>query len=66
MSDIRGKGGVGFIDEAAFHKTHMAWPRRCRVCGCTGTRACMTEDGPCFWLEEDLCSGCLDREDGNV
>jgi len=38
--------------------------RKCRVCGCTDTQACMTEDGPCFWLEEDLCSTHIDEEDG--
>lgn len=31
----------------------------CRGCGCTDTSACMTEDGPCRWIEEDLCSGCV-------
>lgn len=29
----------------------------CRVCGCTESRAC--PDG-CYWVEEDLCSECLD------
>lgn len=38
--------------------------RKCRVCGCTDTQACMTEEGPCFWLEEDLCSAHIDEEDG--
>ncbi|MDO8837992.1 MAG: hypothetical protein Q7V31_03625 [Parvibaculum sp.] len=37
--------------------------RRCRVCGCTQNNACMTDEGPCYWIEKDLCSGCLDRED---
>ena len=40
--------------------------RQCRVCGCTQMQACQTEDGPCFWLEDDLCSGCLDAEDGDA
>ncbi|MBX3447537.1 MAG: hypothetical protein KF765_12355 [Parvibaculaceae bacterium] len=40
--------------------------RQCRVCGCTQENACQTEDGPCFWLEDDLCSGCLDAENGDV
>lgn len=30
----------------------------CRVCGCTDDRACMTEHGPCSWVEADLCSAC--------
>jgi hypothetical protein len=28
---------------------------KCRVCGCTDTRAC---EGGCSWAEEDLCSSC--------
>ncbi|MDR3510674.1 MAG: hypothetical protein P4L73_03510 [Caulobacteraceae bacterium] len=32
--------------------------RACRVCGCTWFRACLTEDGPCWWVEDDLCSAC--------
>ncbi len=32
--------------------------RKCRVCGCTKDKACMTKDGPCHWVEEDLCSAC--------
>lgn len=34
----------------------------CRVCGCTEARACVTEDGPCWWVEGDLCSACAARE----
>jgi hypothetical protein len=32
--------------------------RRCRVCGCTELNACLTADGPCWWVEWDLCSAC--------
>jgi len=32
--------------------------QRCRVCGCTENTPCMTEDGPCYWVEKDLCSAC--------
>lgn len=32
--------------------------RKCRVCGCTDDKACHTEDGPCHWVEPDLCSAC--------
>lgn len=28
----------------------------CRICGCTENRACMTDAGPCSWVEPDLCS----------
>lgn len=30
--------------------------RRCRVCGCTGPRAC---PGGCSWVGPNLCSQCL-------
>lgn len=30
----------------------------CRLCGCTETTACLTEAGPCWWVEPDLCSAC--------
>lgn len=28
----------------------------CRVCGCTWNNAC---SGGCYWVEEDLCSQCV-------
>lgn len=31
--------------------------RMCRVCGCSEEDACET-DGPCWWVWDDLCSGC--------
>lgn len=43
----------------------VAIGQRCRVCGCSDFDACMTDDGPCWWVEEDLCSGC-DDSDGFV
>ncbi|MGC6589093.1 hypothetical protein ACPV3A_29630 [Paenibacillus sp. Dod16] len=32
----------------------------CNVCGCTDNNACVSEYGPCYWLNEehDLCSEC--------
>ncbi len=37
----------------------------CRVCGCTEFDACITEGMvPCHWVEPDLCSACVDKEDG--
>jgi hypothetical protein len=30
----------------------------CRECGCTEDLACMTDDGPCHWVEPGLCSAC--------
>jgi hypothetical protein len=38
-------------------------PGSCRRCGCTDDRACQTEDGPCFWVEDDLCSACATDEE---
>lgn len=32
--------------------------RTCRVCGCTDEKPCITEDGSCHWVENDLCSVC--------
>lgn len=64
MSDIRGYSGFVVLDEAAFHEAPLLPPRKCRACGCTQNAACMTEEGPCYWIEEDLCSACLDAEDG--
>lgn len=32
--------------------------RRCRVCGCTDTAACLVDGVPCSWVEPDLCSAC--------
>lgn len=34
----------------------------CRVCGCTDNNACITEVGPCWWVEEELCSACDNLE----
>lgn len=32
----------------------------CKVCGCTDNNACVSENGPCSWLNKahDLCSEC--------
>ncbi|MGG7535326.1 hypothetical protein [Rhizobium sp. 12,4] len=38
----------------------------CRQCGCTDDRACMTEHGPCHWVEADLCSACAPTADKAV
>lgn len=41
-------------------------PRRCRVCGCTDATPCMGSEGPCSWVEEDLCSGCSPEAEGEA
>lgn len=33
--------------------------QKCRVCGCAWDHAC--EDG-CYWVEDDLCSKCVGKE----
>lgn len=33
----------------------------CRVCGCTDSRACVTNGAPCHWVEADLCSACAEK-----
>lgn len=41
----------------------MTKVRTCTRCGCTDDRACMTINGPCFWLKRGICSGCgTDKE----
>ena len=35
-------------------------PRTCRVCGCQQRRAC---PGGCYWVEEDLCSACVEKDE---
>jgi hypothetical protein len=37
--------------------------RQCHVCGCHDLAACQTEDGPCHWVEHDLCSACAPKGD---
>lgn len=37
----------------------------CRECGCWDWNACVGGlDGPCWWVEEDLCSECAARQQG--
>lgn len=33
--------------------------QKCRVCGCTWDNAC---EGGCYWVEDDLCSKCAEKE----
>jgi hypothetical protein len=49
------EGGVGHGPAAG--------ERACRICGCTDERACVTDAGPCFWVEVDVCSACVDLAD---
>ncbi|MYE59300.1 MAG: hypothetical protein F4X35_06960 [Alphaproteobacteria bacterium] len=39
----------------------------CRECGCWDWNACVdARDGPCWWVEEDLCSVCAGRLQGDA
>lgn len=38
----------------------MLLVKKCRICGCTDNNAC-TEG--CYWVEDDLCSNCVDNEE---
>ncbi|MBX3488888.1 GNAT family N-acetyltransferase [Parvibaculum sp.] len=53
----------GIVPEAVEYRIELTPPgmRRCRVCGCTQNKACVTPAGPCWWIAADLCSGCADR-----
>lgn len=47
------------LDELADEATSIA---QCRVCGCTDDDCteCVERTGqPCWWVEPDLCSGCV-------
>lgn len=44
---------------AAGHLGNKLGRRRCRICGCTDDRACVTDGVPCHWVEDDLCSACV-------
>jgi len=35
----------------------------CRVCGCTDEEAC---EGGCTWVEPDLCSSCVEKEEAQL
>src|SRR6185295_16518972 len=43
--------------------------RKCRVCGCTDNNCeqCIKKTGsPCHWVEEDLCSACVETSEIKV
>lgn len=41
----------------------MSGIRTCRVCGCTDLEAC---PGGCYWVEDDLCSRCVEEVNGDA
>lgn len=47
------------------YEDNFAEMRNCRACGCTDLdcRQCIQKTGqPCSWVEEDLCSACVEQE----
>lgn len=42
----------------------MTNPRACRFCGCTETTACVSADGPCYWVGPTVCSACAVTRNG--
>ncbi len=36
---------------------------RCVRCGCTDATPCLTDVGACHWASDEVCSGCVTRED---
>lgn len=43
------------VSAALLRDAAAASERKCRVCGCSDFNAC---PGPCYWVEDDLCSEC--------
>ncbi len=44
----------------------MTLVRTCRGCGCTDHAACSTMAGPCWWVDDDLCSRCAGIDGADV
>ena len=34
-------------------------PRLCRICACSEADACLSHQGACSWVKQDLCSTCF-------
>lgn len=49
-------------DAAQLAMRPFAAEQTCEVCGCTDSRACMTDQGPCFWVKPGLCSACVEKQ----
>jgi hypothetical protein len=50
--------------QSFFPRLHGCEPRKCRLCDCTDQdcRQCIKRTGgECYWIEEDLCSACVDQ-----
>ncbi|WP_206458683.1 hypothetical protein [Anaerovorax sp. IOR16] len=49
--------GGGYSTEFLLKVPKRYDEQKCRICGCTWYNAC---PGGCYWVEEDLCSACVD------
>jgi len=49
-----------FLQGAHFLCAECQDEKICRVCGCSEFLPCETGEGPCHWVEEDLCSACVE------
>ena len=46
------------VDKNKYNIPVQFFNEKCRICGCTWHNACV---GGCYWVEEDLCSRCVDK-----
>lgn len=54
---------VRIMQSLQFGDEPKADERTCKICGCTDSRACVDEDGPCHWPAPgvDVCSSCANK-----
>ena len=60
MAIIFGPDGLPMV-EIRDGEHPVAAENKCRVCGCTDDDCfccIMHTGGPCYWIEDDLCSAC--------
>lgn len=60
MSDSQITEELEILDASA------SFIKKCRVCGCTDNDClvCIKKQGfPCWWVEADLCSACVNNEE---
>ena len=59
-AEVDGREVIVWLEDSKYaYMLSRIQPRKCRVCGCTTFHACDTPAGPCSWVEDDLCSGCV-------
>lgn len=60
--DWTGEGAETLAVEFVTSREDDDGEQACRVCGCTESNACVDDDGPCGWAEDDLCTACVGKE----